>query len=225
MFRRSALALLVALIVSPFAATSALAQGKWDAAMKAFEEADAKSPTPRGGTVFVGSSSIRLWKLDQSFPNSGYLNRGFGGSEIADSIEHIETLVLKHKPRVVVMYAGDNDIAKKKSPETVANDFATFAARLHESLPQTKLFYIAVKPSIKRWNLITEVNAANALIANKCASDPNLIFVDIATPMLGDDGKPRPELFVEDGLHMSPAGYEIWTAALLEKFKAADCRD
>lgn len=206
-------------------APAVFAQGKWDSAMQAFEKRDAERPFPKQGTVFVGSSSIRLWNLEKSFPNSGYLNRGFGGSEIADSIEFLDLLVLKHEPRVVVMYAGDNDIAKGKSPEEVAGDFETFASRLHAKLPHTKVYYIAIKPSLKRWNLFPQGSAANEQIRKHCESDPRLEFVDIAAPMLGDDGKPRPELFVEDGLHLSPVGYELWNSIVARHLKNAHCRD
>jgi lysophospholipase L1-like esterase len=120
----------------------------------------------------------------------------------------------------VVLYAGDNDLAKGKSPEQVADDFSAFAAKVHGSLPDARIVFIAIKPSLARWNIVDKVRDANRRIAATCAKHDQLVFVDVDKPMLGDDGKPRAELFVKDGLHLSPAGYELWakllTAALDE---------
>jgi lysophospholipase L1-like esterase len=193
---------------------------KWQAELDRMAAADAKDPPAKGGVLFLGSSSIRLWKLDQSFSGKDYLNRGFGGSEISDSLRLLDKLVFPYEPQAIVFYAGDNDLAKGKSPEQVAADFRELSERVAQRLPETRILYIAIKPSIKRWSLIDKVRAANDAIAKYCAETPRRTFVDIAPAMLGEDGMPRKELFVADGLHMSPAGYAIWTklvAAALEK--------
>ena len=46
--------------------------------------------------------------------------------------------------------------------------------------------------------------------------DKLLTFVDVWEPMLTEDGKPNPDLFVEDGLHMNEKGYVIWTRLVRE---------
>ena len=194
------------------AAGSAAAQpGRWEKELAAFAARDADAPPPAGGVVFVGSSSIRLWDLEKAFPTLEAVNRGFGGSQIADSVEHADLLVLRHKPRTIVFYAGDNDIAQGKTPGTVAGDFRAFAAKVHAALPGTRIAFIAIKPSLQRWKLIAQVRDANSRIRAFCETDDRLGFVDVDGPMLGWDEKPRPELFVADGLHLSPAGYELWT--------------
>ena len=184
---------------------------RWESAIQKFEQQDKTAPPIKNHVVFVGSSSIRMWKLDKSFPDLQPVNRGFGGSEIADSIHFADRIILKHQPRVVVLYAGDNDLAKGKTPERVTSDFKQFVATIHKAQPDTKIVFIAVKPSIARWKLIDKVRAANAAVANICSKNESLEFVDIDAPMLGDDGMPRPELFLKDGLHMTEAGYEIWS--------------
>ncbi len=184
---------------------------RWESTIQKFEEQDNANPPKKNHVVFVGSSSIRMWKLDKSFPELQPINRGFGGSEIADSIYFADRIILKHQPRVVVLYAGDNDLAKGKTPERVTSDFKQFVATVHKSQPDTKIVFIAVKPSIARWKLIDKVRAANAAVAEICSKNESLEFVDIDAPMLGDDGKPRPDLFLKDGLHMTEAGYEIWS--------------
>ncbi len=187
---------------------------RWEAAIASFEQQDKQSPPPQGEVLFVGSSSIRMWKLNESFPQEKYINRGFGGSHIADSTFYADGIVTPHKPRVVVLYAGDNDLASGKTPEQVATDYQAFVAKVHAKLPQTRIVFISIKPSIARWKLIDKVREANRLIAEFSKQDSRLVLVDVEKPMLGDDGLPRPELFLPDGLHMTAAGYAIWTSLI-----------
>ena len=206
-------AICLTLIVSavPRAQAPANAQAdKWTKEMATFEEQDRTDPAI-GGIVFVGSSSIRLWDLKKSFPDVPALNRGFGGSEIPDSVAHVDLLVIRHKPRVVIFYAGDNDIAAGRTPQQVFDDYKAFVARIHAALPATRIAFIAIKPSILRWTLVDKVRTANSLVREYAATDDRLGFVDVDGPMLGWDEKPRKDLFVADGLHMTPKGYELWT--------------
>ncbi|MFM9966277.1 MAG: GDSL-type esterase/lipase family protein [Planctomycetaceae bacterium] len=194
---------------------------KWEKEIAAFEAADQKQPPPKGGIVFVGSSSIRLWDVKKAFPGLPVINRGFGGSQIEDSTHFIERIVYPYEPTAIVFYAGDNDIASGKSAETVAADFQKFAEKIHAKLPNASLFFMAIKPSPSRWKFIETQRAANKLIRDycemSCCDGPE--FVDIVKPMLGDDGQPREELFVKDRLHMSAAGYAIWNETLRPLFK------
>ena len=187
-------------------------ENRWEATIRKFEEQDKAAPPSKGGVLFIGSSSIRNWDLKNSFPNEDFINRGFGGSEIADSTLFAERIALPYEPRVIVMYAGDNDIAREKTPEQVAADFHGFVKTIHESAPKTKIVFIAIKPSIARWSLVEKMREANEIIQQIICNNSNLVFVDIDKPMLGDDGKPRKELFAEDGLHLSGTGYELWTS-------------
>ena len=205
-------------LVVSFAA-EALAADRWQADMAKFAAEDREHPAKEGGVIFVGSSSIRLWELEKSFPELDALNRGFGGSEIADSVKHVDLLVLRHKPRTVVMYAGDNDITNGKSPEQVAKDFDAFASAVHKALPEATILYIAIKPSVARWKLADKMRDANARIGAACQSDARCKFIDVWPAMLGADGKPRPELFLEDGLHMNNEGYAVWTKLLQPHLK------
>lgn len=209
------------LVLSLFAAavpTAVTAQepaaNKWEPSIRAFEEADREHPPAPGQILFIGSSSIRRWDLAKSFPDLDVLNRGFGGSQTEDAVHFFDRIVLPCCPRIVVLYAGDNDLAQKKTPRQVANDVWAFRCKLCQALPETRLIYIAIKPSLKRWNLIAQVRETNALIKCAFACDPRLSFLDIDASMLGADGLPRPELFVEDGLHLSEEGYKLWSDQL-----------
>ena len=185
--------------------------GPFAAELLAFHQQDLAGRYPPGGVVFVGSSSIRFWDLYASFPGRKYLNRGFGGSQISDSIANLDLLILRHAPGTVVFYAGDNDIAFGKSPDRVAADFRTLTRDVHARLPNARILFLAIKPSIARWELVGEMREANRRIEAYCGSDARLIYVDVHTPMIGPDGLPRPDLLHTDGLHLSAAGYALWT--------------
>jgi lysophospholipase L1-like esterase len=190
------------------------AADRWEKAIAAFEAADAKSPPAPGGVVFVGSSSIRLWDLKKSFPDLNAINRGFGGSQLADSVRYADRIVIPYKPRTVVLYAGDNDIAAGKKAEQISRDFAAFVAKVRKALPETKIIYIPVKPSTSRWKYIDEQRKTNRLIRQQCEEGQNLVYLEIEKPMLDDQGNPRGELLLKDGLHMNEQGYAIWNALL-----------
>jgi lysophospholipase L1-like esterase len=185
---------------------------QWAKDMAAFDEQDRTVPYPDGGVVFVGSSSIRRWDLKASFPDLNLLNRGFGGSQIVDSVHHVDLLVIRHKPRVVVFYAGDNDLTAGKTPRQVVDDFKAFVAKVHAGSPATRIAVISIKPSLARWKLIGQMREANAMIRELCLTDDKLGYIDVDAALLGWDETPRKELFVEDGLHMTPKGYAIWAA-------------
>jgi lysophospholipase L1-like esterase len=195
--------------VSPSRAVTAPSQ--WETEFQQFEAQDRASPPRPGGIVFVGSSSIRNWvTLDRDFPGLPVLNRGFGGSESGDAVEFEDRIVVRYKPRVVVYYEGDNDLFAGKTPSQVLNNFRSFVATMHRELPRTRLVFVSVKPSIARWNIVAKTRETNQLVRGYVTSDDRLVYVDVFGPMLDASGQPRRELFVEDGLHMTPAGYAIW---------------
>ena len=186
---------------------------RWERSIARFEAADKKQmPTP-GGVLFIGSSSIRRWKsIKDDFAKFQIINRGFGGSHIADSVHFAKRIVLPYKPRQIVLYAGDNDVAGGKSPETVLSDFQQFVKVVHAKLPKTHISFITIKPSLSRWKLSGKMAKANALVRGTCAKDERLGYIDIWKPMLGDNRKPKPDLFVRDGLHINDKGYALWAS-------------
>ncbi len=212
--RNGVLLLAVAFSTPAIQAADKPATSRWEKEIEAFEKQEKDRPVPKNAIVFVGSSSVRLWKLDKSFPDIDVVNRGFGGSQLADAVQFAPRLLFKQQPRLVVLYAGDNDLAAGKTPEQVAADFQEFVQVVHKELPKTKIVYLSIKPSPSRWKLADKVVKANTLIAESCKKDERLTFVDVYKPMLGPDDKPRPELFREDNLHMNDKGYELWTMLL-----------
>jgi lysophospholipase L1-like esterase len=180
-----------------------------------FEASDRRTPPAPGGIVFVGSSSIRRWaSLASDFPGLPVMNRGFGGSTLQEVNHYVPRIVLPYRPRMVVLYAGDNEIAAGRSPQRVADDYRVFVGLVRAALPSARIVFVSVKPSPSRWALIAQVRETNRLVRAITATDPLQTFVDVFTPMLGPDGHPRPELFIEDNLHMTPPGYALWRSRL-----------
>ena len=196
-------------------ATTPLDPNRFEPEIRKFEEADRIAPPPSGAVVFIGSSSIRRWDtLAKDFPSVRVLNRGFGGSEASDVVRYAKRLIVPYRPAKVVFYAGDNDLARGKTPAQIAADVRQLWHVVGAELPQTRMAIISVKPSLARWGLVEKTRETNDLLRRFAESDPRLTFIDVFTPMLGPDGRPVPEHFVEDGLHLTPAGYRVWTAAL-----------
>jgi lysophospholipase L1-like esterase len=184
---------------------------RFEADIRAFEAWDRQSSFPSEAVLFVGSSSIRMWPTAECFSNLAVINRGFGGSHVSDINHFAERVVVKYYPRLIVFYAGDNDIASGKSPEQVFDDFQAFVRLVRLRLGRTRIVYLPIKPSLARWSMWPKMKAVNALIEELSKTDELLEYVDTATPMLGDDGSPRREHFLDDGLHLNARGYQLWT--------------
>jgi hypothetical protein len=197
---------------------------RWESAIEVFEASDRTNPPPQNSILFVGSSSIRLWpNLQQAFPEHKVFKRGFGGSELSDSVTFADRIVIPYKPKIILLYAGDNDIADGKSPEQILSDFKMFVQKVHVSLPQTYIGYIAIKPCPAREKLLTVVKTTNRLIKEYTKPNDKLFFIDVFTPMLNKDGGLHPELFIQDGLHLNEKGYALWVSIIhpvLDKYDA-----
>lgn len=184
---------------------------EWVDDMRRFAAQDAATPPPAHPIVFTGSSSVRLWlTLNEDFPGKPVLNRGFGGSQLRDVVHYADQLAIHYRPRMIVVYAGDNDINAGRTPPQVLSDFRALVARIRRDLPKVPIVYLSIKPSPSRAAQLDAQREANALVRAEAAKWPQVEFVDIFTPMLGADGQPRAELFVEDRLHMNAAGYALW---------------
>ncbi len=181
----------------------------------AFEAADKVQSPPRDAMLFVGSSSIRYWTtLAQDFPEIPTIRRGFGGSHLADSLYFADRIILPYKPRVVVVYAGSNDLAAGESRENVLADYQKLAAKIHAGLPAARVVFIAVNPSNARWRDHDNTEKFNRSVAEFTKTAPYLAYLDTYGKMLGADGKPPTELLRADGLHLNAQGYIKWVALL-----------
>ena len=212
MIRVFAALLALALSGASFAAGPAPAVvARWGDSLAAFEKSDKASPPAPGGVLFVGSSSIRLWPhLPDDFRQVKVINRGFGGSTMADCSLLAPQLVVQYRPRHVIVYAGDNDLAEGRTPQQVLESFQDFVRTVRAELPEAKISYISVKPSPLRASLMEQAREVNGLVSRYLAELPNASYIDVFTPMLDGEGRPRADLYGPDRLHMNAAGYALW---------------
>jgi lysophospholipase L1-like esterase len=192
------------------------AKAMWEAPLAVFAAADSKQAPPPGGVLFVGSSSIRLWDGLQSDFSAlpVVINRGFGGSTLSDCVHYLDRLVIPYRPRLVLVYAGDNDLALGRTAADVLRQFEAFVDGVQTALPQTRIAFISIKPSPARAALLPEIHRANRLVEQFAAAHPGVQYIDIYTPMLAADGQPRRELFRPDALHLNATGYALWRSVI-----------
>lgn len=176
-----------------------------------------KSPPAPGSVICIGSSHMQFWKSVQAdLAPLTVRNFGVGGSRMTHAADlFVDNLVIPFKPRAVILYEGSNDINAGTKPEEVLANFQKLHRRLHAALPEARLYVLSVVPSPgKRFEKIADLRKANALIAQECASQPWMKFIDITEPLIGADGKPRAELFIPGDIHMLPAGYAVWKSVI-----------
>jgi lysophospholipase L1-like esterase len=196
---------------------------RWAATLAEFAAADRVAPPAAGGVLFVGSSSIRLWReLPQDFNQAPLvINRGFGGSTMADCRDFAPQLVVQYRPRHVLVYAGENDLAEGRTPEEVLASFRGFVEVVRRDLPTTRISYISIKPSPLHRPMLPKVRQTNTLLAEYVNSLPDASFIDVFTPMIDGEGQPRIELFGPDRLHMNRSGYALWRSVIASHVVAA----
>ena len=189
---------------------------KWEPTIAGFEKAAQQHPVKRGKyIVFTGSSSIVGWKtLNADFPHKNILNRAFGGSQTFELVHFADRIIKPYKPKQVVIYSGDNDIAAGKTPEEVLSDFKVLFNKIRKSNRSAVVTFISIKPSPSRKQYMPAIVKTNKLISDFLAENKKTSYVDIYNPMLTPAGKPRPELFKPDSLHMVQAGYDLWREIL-----------
>ncbi|MGO1072742.1 SGNH/GDSL hydrolase family protein [Lysobacter sp. CA199] len=184
---------------------------EWEPTVQAWEQEDARVRRMPGSVVFVGSSSIRLWStLSEDFPGTATINRGYGASRVYDSVYYADRIVNAYQPRAVVFYAGENDLNEGRTPRQVRDDFVAFVRRVQAGTPNARIAFVSIKPSPLRDPILPQVREANSLIRDYIRGARGVDYLDVFTPMVDDSGAPRPELFVEDRLHMNREGYAIW---------------
>ncbi len=209
---------LVVWVAGALFSASAFAQSRverWESDIRAFEAADRAAEIPKGKVLLYGSSSFRMWtQAATAFPGITVVNRGFGGSQLRDLNAFVERVVVPHAPRVLLVYGGDNDIAGGKSADQVALDFTVLVDKVRRDLPQTRIAFVSIKPSPSRLKNLDEQRLANARVKRFAARHRRVDFIDVASPLLDQEGKPDPRFFVSDRLHLNGEGYEAWRRVL-----------
>jgi len=182
-----------------------------------FKKADKSYPPDKDIILFVGSSSFTYWKdVQKDLNNPMILNRGFGGSTLVDLWRYKEDVIFAYKPKQIVIYCGENDIAssEKVSSAEVLKRFKKLYKSIRSTFPEIQIAFISLKPSPSRWKMRDRVIELNRLIQQFSKTENNFTFVDIWDKMLNENGYPKSEIFVADSLHMNKYGYEIWVKAI-----------
>lgn len=192
----------------------------WQKEIDEFVETDRRQTPPASPVLFIGSSSFQMWQfLRQDFPRVNVVNRGFGGSHLEDVIHYAAQTILPYQPKMVVVYAGDNDITSGKPVGRVFADYKTLVALIHKFSPKAQIIFVSIKPSPSRREFWGKFQQLNALVKAETLKDKRLVFADVWKPMLTANGEPREELYINDKLHMNPKGYEIWREVLSKYLK------
>jgi lysophospholipase L1-like esterase len=197
------------------AQTPLLRSERFSKEIETFIQWDKKNSYPENAILFIGSSSISLWNTALSFPRLRVINRGFGGAHISDVNHYYEKIVRKYKPSKIIFYAGDNDVAAGKSADQVLKDYQIFIEKVERDFPETQVFYLPIKPSLRHWQFWSEMSAANSKIREFIETKQNLFYVDTTSAMLNGSLEPNPDLFIHDGLHLNDHGYQLWNEILL----------
>lgn len=182
-----------------------------------FLRQDSLSFPPRGATLFIGSSSFRFWKsVQDDFPGTTIINRGFGGSSLPHVSLYADLIIFPYQPGHIVIYCGENDFTSADSVTApmVADRFGKLFHQIRERLPDVRISFISIKPSPSRKQLLPEIRQANQLIRDFLTTQTHADFINVFDDMLDNRGRPRGELFLPDSLHMNRGGYVLWIKAI-----------
>ena len=191
------------------------------------EAEDALNPPPANAIVVTGSSSITRWNSEMiaDLAPLTVIPRGFGGSRMADVLHYVDRLLIASRPRAVVIYEGDNDTGSDRlKAETIVGQFEQIVARIHQALPETRVYAMSVKPSVSRWDVWPEAQLTNRFLQEMATEDEMLYYIDVASHMFQPNGEVMTDIFVDDDLHLNEKGTDIWAAAIREALMRVEAR-
>jgi len=185
--------------------------------IKAFRKADSITTPPKNAVLLIGSSSFTKWKdVQDYFPAHTMLNRGFGGSSLTDVIYYVNDVILKYKPKQILIYCGENDIAGSTSvtADTVFERFKTLYTIIRSKFKKVPIGFISMKPSPSREKYLETMQKGNAMIKSFMEHEKKSSYIDVYSSMLDANGKILTHIFLSDKLHMNAEGYKIWQGVI-----------
>jgi lysophospholipase L1-like esterase len=193
---------------------------QWGKSITHYERLDSLSTPQPGGILFLGSSSFTIWEdVRDYFPGKNIVNRGFGGSQMSDILHFKERLILPYQPNQIVVYVGENDLDAGESPESVFEEGKQLVSWTREHFPNVQFLFLSVKPSPRRWDLRDKMKDLNLMLAEFALENKFVDYVNIWDPMIGENGRPRNEIYMKDSLHMNANGYKIWQKVMESHLK------
>jgi lysophospholipase L1-like esterase len=188
---------------------------KWGESIAKYERQDSISMPEPGGILLLGSSSFTIWKdVGDNFPGKNIVNRGFGGSQMSDVLYFKERLILPYQPVQLILYEGENDIANGKMPDTIFSELVQLVNWTKTHFPEIKISILSMKPSPRRWEFRETMLEMNKKLNKYAEETENIDFINIWDPLLGSNGKPVKDNYLEDLLHLNANGYKIWQKAI-----------
>jgi len=189
----------------------------WEPDILKFEQLDKTEKYPDDAILFAGSSSIRLWtSLEKDMAPYNIIQRGYGGAHLSDFAVYAPRIFDNHKCQALVLFIA-NDITGSESdrtPEEVATLFKSVVKTFREVNPEAPVFWIEITPTASRWKVWPQIQKANALVKNACSNAKNIYFISTHDAFLNEKGLPKDELFLDDKLHLTDKGYEVWTGII-----------
>ena len=186
---------------------------RFESSIENFRRFDARNTLAKDPILFVGSSSIVFWETANSFPEYPVINRGFGGASIPEVLHYYDDVIKKHKPSMILFYC-DIDVEQGRSPDIVVNAFKELVNRIEQDFPTIPVLLLSMKPTLIDDILGKDVRKnkllSNQLLLEYAESKATLNFVDISSTMIGEDGRLKDDIFIGDGMHLNPLGYELW---------------
>lgn len=186
---------------------------RFESTIESFRRFDARNTLAQDPILFVGSSSMVFWETANSFPGYPIINRGFGGASLPEVIHYYDDVIKKHNPSMILVYC-DIDVERGRSPEVAVNAFKELANRIEQDFPQTPVLFLSMKPTLIDDILGKDVRKnkllTNQLLMQYAKSKETLSYVDITSPMINANGSLKDDIFIGDGMHLNPLGYELW---------------
>lgn len=198
------------------------------------ENSEVKPPEKNENrVVFLGDSITDFWKLAEYFPNQPYINRGISEQTTPQMLLRMQPDVVAHKPKVLVLLAGTNDIAGNTGTVTlefIEGNIRSITEIAHANGINVVLASVLpisdynknakgeqIVQSIRRPP--AQISALNKWIKDYC-DQKGLVYLDYFSAMVDDKGFLKADL-ANDGLHPNEKGYQIMQKLVADAIKTA----